>query len=92
MRLGCGSQECCLKFIKKLSTLVHSTRCRRQTTAIRTFIKDTTCTPRMGASFRANLMLIHAKMARYCRDGQTDGWTDGQTDGFSALYSRFRYC
>ena len=30
----------------------------------------------MGASFRAYLMSIHAEMARYRRDG----WTDGRTD------------
>ena len=33
----------------------------------------------MSASFRANLMLIYAEMARYRRDGQTDG--------YSALYT-----
>ena len=58
----------------------HSRRRRRRTTAIRTFLKETMSPPRMGASFRANHTSVHAEMARYHRDGQTDG--------FSSLYSR----
>ena len=81
--MGFGLQEFCSRFSRKSSTLGHSGRRRQRTTAIRTFLKDTMSSPRMGTAFRANQMSVHAQMARDRRDGRTDG----QTEGFSSLYS-----
>ena len=53
MRLGCGLQEFCLRFSRKLSTSWHSKHRRWRMVAIRAFLK---CTPKRGVLFRANLV------------------------------------
>ena len=86
MCLGCGFAGMYVKFQQELSTPWHSKRCRRRTTWIRTILKRTPCSPRMGASFRANLARIRGETAklRACQKVRTDR----QTDSISSLYSR----
>ena len=79
-------QEFWLKFRQESSTPWHSKRCRRRTTWIRTILKRTPYSPRMGASFQANLVQTRGETAklRACQKVPTDR----QTDSFSSLYSR----
>ena len=71
-------QEFWLKFRQESSTPWHSKRCRWRTTWIRTILKRTPCSPRMGASFRANLARIRGETAnlRACQKVPTDRQTD----------------
>ena len=74
-------QEFWLKFRQESSTPWHSKRCRRRTTWIRTILKRTPCSPRTGASYRANLARIRVEKPRsYVRaEKSADRWTDRQT-------------
>ena len=82
MCLGCGFAGMYVKFQQESSTPWHSKRCRWRTTWIRTILKCTPCSPRMGASFRANLARIRGETAklRACQKVRTDS--------ISSLYSR----
>jgi len=60
--------------LKKSFTLWHSSQRRLRTTAIRTFLKQTLCSPRMGSLFRVILMSMHTETAEI-----ETWWSDRQT-------------
>ena len=81
-----------MKFRQESSTPWHSKRCRRQTTWIRTILKCTPCSPRTGASFRANLARIRGETAklRVCQKVPTDRQTAFRLYFELAMYLPYR--
>ena len=89
--LGCGFTGMLAKFQQESSTPWHSKRRRRRTTELRSILKKSPCSPRMGASYRANLASIRGETAelRACRKkcGQTDRQTAFRLYIVDYLYS-----
>ena len=72
-------QEFWLKFRQESSTPWHSKRRRWRTTELRTILKKSPCSPRIGASYRASLVSIRGETTELRACQKKCGQTDRQT-------------